>query len=151
MKISQEVRSLYAKSHPVFRRLATDVEAWLRPRVEEKGWFFRGRVKELESFALKLETGRVKRPEGSDDFFGCTIIVRTAAEIVLAEELVSSRYEISERRPADDGQTYKAPSSFVFDDLRLYVQQPESSTGRDLDLDTRRMSRDQFASAVCSN
>lgn len=135
MKISQGVRSLHARNDELYRRLAQDVDARLRPKVEDEGWFFRGRVKDLESFALKLETGRVQDPERSEDFYGCTIIVRTAAEIAAAEELVTSNYDVLQRRPSDDGETHKASSSFVFDDLRLYVQQPESTTGRDLDLD----------------
>lgn len=135
MKIAQDVRTLYSQREPTFRRLATDVEGWLRSRVERNEWFYRGRVKQLESFALKLETGRISQPEICEDFFGCTLIVRTSAEIMDAEELITSRYHLVERRPSDDGTTYKASSSFVFDDLRLYVQQPSSSTGRNQDLD----------------
>lgn len=135
MKISAGVRNLYDASFPIFRRLADDVDARLRTRVEGKGWFFRGRVKELESFALKLETGRVSDPERAEDFFGCTIIVRTAAEIAAAEALVASHYNIKERRPPVDSVTYKSSSNFIFDDLRLFVEQPASTTGKDLDLD----------------
>ncbi len=135
MKIAQGVRALHAEREELYRRLGADVEARLRPRVEEEKWFFLGRVKQLESFALKLETGRVENPYRSEDFYACTIIVPTAARVEAAEALVASLYTLRQRRPAEDSTTHKAASNFVFDDLRLYVEQPESSSGRDADLD----------------
>jgi hypothetical protein len=49
----------------------------LKPLVEQKGWFFTWRLKELESFALKIETGRVSNPVALEDFFACTIVLRS--------------------------------------------------------------------------
>jgi ppGpp synthetase/RelA/SpoT-type nucleotidyltranferase len=135
VKIAQGVRALHAGHEELYRRLGVDVEARLRPRVESEKWFFLGRVKQLESFALKLETGRVKDPARFEDFYACTIIVPTAAEINSAQAMIASLYTIYERRPFEDNKTHKVASSFVFDDLRLYVEQPESSSGRDADLD----------------
>jgi ppGpp synthetase/RelA/SpoT-type nucleotidyltranferase len=135
VKIAQGVRALHAEREDFYRRLGADVEARLRPRVEEEKWFFLGRVKQLESFAMKLETGRVEDPDRFEDFYACTIIVPTAAKVEVAEAMIASLYTLRQRRPAEDSTTHKAASNFVFDDLRLYVEQPESSSGRDADLD----------------
>lgn len=135
MKISKVVRDLHAECSAVYGRLATQVGERLKPQVEQRGWFYLARIKQLESYALKLETGRIGNPRQPEDFFACTIIVRTLGEIAEAEALVQSMYGLVQRRPGDDELTHKAPSSFIFDDLRLYVAQPASSTGRDLDLD----------------
>lgn len=135
VKIAQGIRTLHAEYEELYQRLGTDVEARLRPRVESVKWFFLGRVKQLESFALKLETGRVKDPGRPEDFYACTIIVPTAAEVASAQAMITSLYVLHERRPVEDSKTHKAASSFVFDDLRLYVKQPEAMSGRDADLD----------------
>lgn len=135
MKIARAVRTLYDECAPLYERLAKDVTSLLKPKVEQNQWFFLSRVKQLESFALKLETGRVENPRRSEDFFACTIVVRTLSEIDDAERLITSLYPLKERRPPNNGQTTKSAHNFFFDDLRLYVEQPESTTGRDTDLE----------------
>jgi len=135
VKIAKVVRDLHAECDAVYQRLSLDAQERLKPRVEAEKWFFISRIKQLESYALKLETGRVTNPRRPEDFFACTIVVNTLSEIEKAERLVNSIYALQERRPPVDQETYKASSSFAFDDLRLYVVQPESTTGRDSDLD----------------
>ena len=135
MKIAKVVRDLHAECDALYQRLAKDVQERLKPRVEARRWFFISRVKQLESYALKLETGRVENPRRPEDFFACTIVVNKLSEIEDAERLVYSIYGALERRPPIDHETHKASSSFAFDDLRLYVVQPESTTGKDADLD----------------
>ncbi len=107
----------------------------LKPLVEQKGWFFTWRLKELESFALKIETGRVSNPVALEDFFACTIVVPTLSRIGDAEQLITTHFDFRERRPPDDSQTSKRSSSFPFDDLRLYVARRPAASGRDADLD----------------
>lgn len=135
MKITRSVRALYDECDALYQRLAADVNERLKPRAEQKQWFFISRVKQLESYALKLETGRVSDPRRTEDFFACTIVVPTLGQIEEAERLVTGIYPLKTRRPPDDTKTSKQASNFQFDDLRLYVQQPESTTGRDADLD----------------
>jgi hypothetical protein len=90
-----------------------------------------GRVKELESFALKIETGRVPDPARMEDFFACTIVVPTLSQIEEAERLVSSLFDGVGRRPPNDAETRKTASDFAFDDLRLYVARRSSVSGRE--------------------
>ena len=134
MKIVKEVRDLHASGFPIYDRLSKDVKSVLEPAVVQNGWFFSGRVKELESFALKLETGRIADPARLEDFFACTIVVPTIVEVSAAEDAVLAEYDLVERRPAKDEHTRKRPSSFEFDDLRLYVSQRPTRSGRDTDI-----------------
>lgn len=135
MKIVKAVRDLFEAAASRYQRLEGEVKELLKPRVEEHDWFFLGRVKQLESFALKLETGRVPAPSNLEDFYACTIVVPTMGEIEVAEKLVTELFELSYRRPQDNGITPKPPSSFVFDDLRLYVARRPPASGLHPDLD----------------
>jgi len=134
VKIAIPLRTTYSQVERHFRRLAREVNDTLKPRVEERDWFFSSRVKAEESFALKVETGRVPEPASMEDFFACTIIVQTSTQIAEAEDLVYSLYDPSSRKPKLDSSTHKAPYSFEFDDLRLYVLQRDQRNGREEDL-----------------
>ena len=129
MKIVKAVRDLYLEHLPTFEKLSTDVGRTLEAAAASRGWFYFSRIKSLESFALKLETGRVQEPSKLEDFFACTIVVPTMEEVRNAIEAVLARYCLVYRRPKDDILTTKRPSSFEFDDLRLYVRRPRSETG----------------------
>ena len=135
MKIVRSVRELFGESEKLYQRLSEDVRAFLKPEVEKNGWFFTHRLKSEESFALKIETGRVSTPERLEDFFACTIVVPTLDQIERAEQLVQNLYAVDQRRPKVDSETHKHASSFVFDDLRLYVNQRPSNSVKDSDLD----------------
>lgn len=135
MKTAKAIRDAYntAKNH--YERLAEDVRAVLEGEVVSRGWFFIFRVKELESFALKIETGRVPDPLRMEDFFACTIVVPTLLHVSDAEAFLESMYDVDSRRPEDDDKTHKRASEFVFDDLRMYLKRRPNSTGRNDDLD----------------
>jgi len=115
--------------------LSEEVCAKLRSKVEEKNWFFIHRLKEEESFALKIEAGRVDNPARMEDFFACTIVVPTVSQISEAEQLLEEMYKVQTRRPPQDETTHKKASDFVFDDLRLYLKRGGSETGRNDDLE----------------
>jgi hypothetical protein len=69
-----------------------------------------------------------------EDFFGCTIVVPNALALPEAEALVLGLYNKVDRRPPSDEATRKRSSSFVFDDLRLYVARRALESGRNEDL-----------------
>ena len=121
MKIAKAIRDAYFENEPHYKRLSTEIRQLIKRRVEEKGWFYYARVKGLESFALKVETGRVSKPSRMEDFFACTIVVPTIEEIKDAESFTRSQFDVISRRPKDDVNTHKRSSSFQFDDLRMYV------------------------------
>ena len=134
MKIAKGIRDAYHRSSDNYRRLSEEVCTNLRHRVEENKWFFSYRLKEMESFSLKVETGRVADPARMEDFFACTIVVPTVSQIADAEALLKETYEVNERRPPCDDITRKRASDFVFDDLRLYLKRGPSDTGKNEDL-----------------
>lgn len=135
MKIAKAIRDTYNSAKGEYERLSEEVCAKLEPEVSSRGWFFASRLKQLESFALKIETGRVNAPRRMEDFFACTIIVPTLRQVSVAEQFLEEIYEVDARRPKNDETTHKKASDFVFDDLRLYLKRRSSSTGRNDDLE----------------
>lgn len=121
MKINSLIRSLYQelkeKNHLLEERVKNEFDAR-----KQKQWFFFSRIKEEESFALKLETGRVTNPSEMEDFFACTLVVENRLAISAAVCVIEEICDVVERRPRNDDKTHKSPHEFSFDDLRLYVK-----------------------------
>lgn len=118
MKVSNEVRNLYFDYRQIYSELAVKVKGLLVALKNER-WHYEGRIKTLESYATKLETGRHK-PQ-IEDFFACTLVVENLQTRKTAEELIRKEFKLHERRPRKDEFTHKKSDSFPFDDLRLYV------------------------------
>jgi len=121
MKITQTVRRLYEGQLEINERLEARVRE-LFGGSKPEAWFYRGRIKPMESFAQKLETGRAGDPSALDDFFACTLVVENRTSIKEAKEFVERFCDIVRQRPEIPGETHKRPDSFPFDDLRLYVR-----------------------------
>ncbi|MGH7962222.1 MAG: hypothetical protein ACRERD_10425 [Candidatus Binatia bacterium] len=134
MKVNKAIRDLHQDAMERYGRVAVQVKELLQPKVEAQDWFFIGRLKGLESFALKIETGRVDNPSALEDFFACTVVVHRLDQIAAAEQLVLELFDERERRPPDDTWTHKRPSDFAFDALRLYVTYPSQESGLHEDL-----------------
>jgi hypothetical protein len=120
MKVPLSIRQVYEDRVDLYRQLKDTVDRRLnslkRPR-----WHYESRIKELQSFALKVETGRFADPYKLEDFFACTLVVANTLEIEAAEQLIQSQFKEHYRRPQQANWTHKSPDSFPFDDLRLYV------------------------------
>src|SRR5919109_5674500 len=125
MKVPASIRRLYEDQKAVNDRLKVVVDERIRG-IKNHRWHYEGRVKELRSFALKIESGRFEIPRALEDFFACTIVVANATEITEAEKLINENFTIKTRRPPRIDQTHKAPNEFPFDDLRLYVTLQET-------------------------
>ena len=125
MKIPASIRKLYDHQNEICIRLKEQVDALVRPQLHER-WHYESRVKSAESFTLKIESGRFKKPSALEDFFAATIVVRNGSEIIEAEKLVAELFSSQYRRPKNDNETTKAPEAFPFDDLRLYLQWKDS-------------------------
>lgn len=121
MKINSSIRALYGELHELHKLLEARVKEAFEGK-KRKQWFFICRIKEEESFALKLETGRVADPRAMEDFFACTLVVENRSSISEALKVVEEICDIVRRRPPEDGKTHKSPDEFCFDDLRLYVK-----------------------------
>ena len=124
MKVPASIRRLYEDQKGVNDRLQRAVDERITG-LKNPRWHYESRVKELPSFALKVESGRFSDPRALEDFFACTIVVANATEIDKAERLVRDNFTVGRRRPPHADQTHKAPDAFPFDDLRLYVTLPE--------------------------
>ncbi|HEY7810621.1 MAG TPA: hypothetical protein VIA98_09595 [Allosphingosinicella sp.] len=127
MKVQQSVRDLYESRKPLIDTLKIDVDRRMNA-LREVRWHYESRVKTLESFAVKAETGRVPKPSALEDFLACTLVVPNSSSISAALELVRKQYIVRYQRPADLGSTRKAADAFPFDDLRLYCVRGNDGT-----------------------
>jgi ppGpp synthetase/RelA/SpoT-type nucleotidyltranferase len=120
MKIPASIRRLHEDQAAVNGRLKSLVDERMAG-LRKSHWHYESRVKELSSFALKIESGRFEKPSALEDFFACTLVVANAPEIAEAEEVIDENFIIKYRRPKHSDKTHKTSDSFQFDDLRLYV------------------------------
>lgn len=120
MKVPGSVRDLYKECSEAAAVLQAAVDNLLGSK-KDSSWHYESRVKSLVSFALKLETGRVAEPSNMEDLFACTIVVPTYSSVANARRLVEDSFVVHYTRPETKGITRKRPTSFDFDDLRLYV------------------------------
>lgn len=125
MKIPASIRRLHEDQQSINDRLRVTVDDRVRSLMNQR-WHYESRVKELPSFALKIESGRFDNPRALEDFFACTLVVGNANEISEAENLIDQNFALRKRRPRHHDRTHKAPDAFPFDDLRLYVTLRES-------------------------
>lgn len=119
MKVPQSVRRLYEAQREINELLEAEVDEIFKSN-KRPGWFYESRIKGLESFALKLETGRFE-PDKLEDFFACRLVVENTNSIKEAIELVQKYCNVHKKKPPRDDHTHKAPEVFEFDDIRLYA------------------------------
>lgn len=127
MKIPASIRNMFDGQVDKYNRLRVEADNALQ-QMKEPRWHYESRVKTLDSYALKLETGRVRDPSALEDFFACTLVVGNLADVAIAESRVAKIFEVNERRPPKSNETKKRPEEFSFDDLRLYVSLREDTT-----------------------
>ena len=135
MKINKPLRDIHNQCYPQYKLLSEEVTNLLRPLADDRGWLYLSRLKQLESFALKIETGRVPDPDKLDDFFACTLVVPTTVDIKQAEKLIRAHFQFKSKRPPTSDKTRKFSSDFRFDDLRIYVTRRPPASGRHPHLD----------------
>lgn len=121
MKILNSVAALYNKVFPEADLLKQEVDRIVNGFRNPK-WHYFSRVKSKESFALKLETGRIADPQRLEDLFAATLVVQNLAELKLAYNEIEKEFDIVYRKPKTDEETSKEATNFPFDDLRLYIK-----------------------------
>ncbi|WP_423065319.1 hypothetical protein [Devosia sp. CN2-171] len=119
MKIQGSVRAAFDAQFGLNEALKKHVDSTMSA-LKQPRWHYEARLKELESFAVKLETCRVPKPAALEDFLACTIVVPTTADISTAIGAVRKKFTVKYRRPAKPKMTSKAANAFPFDDVRLY-------------------------------
>lgn len=122
MKVRAALRESWTSQKAGFEELGQLADNTFRPECSRRRWHYEARVKGLDSFAMKIETGRVLAVDQMEDFLGCTIVVQNSSQIASALELVDTFCDIVYRKPPIPEETSSTPSNFVFDDLRLYVR-----------------------------
>lgn len=127
MKIPLSIRQIYNDQKDIFDHLKDEVDKRIE-NVKDSKWHYESRVKKLESFTLKLETGRIQDPRCLEDFFGCLLVVENIQSIIKAEKLIENEFQKQYRKPNQDQFTHKKSESFPFDDLRLYVKWKDDPT-----------------------
>ncbi|MFB9981027.1 hypothetical protein ACFSQQ_39760 [Mesorhizobium kowhaii] len=127
MKIPASVRRIFEVQRELNASLMVDVDLTMRS-LKDGRWHYESRLKEIQSFLVKLETGRVRVPEKLEDFLACTIVVPNTLDIKEAYNRVLKKFEVKYRRPRVDGETAKPANAFPFDDLRLYLTRQTDET-----------------------
>lgn len=119
MKIQASIRAMHEDRRPFYEMLKSGIDAACNA-IKEPRWHYESRIKTLESFSVKVESGRVLSPPMMEDFLACSFVVPNSTSIELALSLIGSEFEIKYRRPPLPNHTRKNADSFPFDDLRLY-------------------------------
>jgi hypothetical protein len=134
MKIPTSVRDTHANQRAIYEQLKERVDDVIQG-MKEDNWHYLSRVKDVESFALKAETGRYDNLRALDDFFACTLVVENLEAMKKAEKLITKKFKLHERRPPKDDFTSKPSDSFRFDDTRIYVKWKDNPIARPTGLD----------------
>lgn len=121
MKVHASVRALYEAQLPVAEALQKHVHNALLSDKPPR-WHYESRIKQMQSFAVKVESGRVKDPRALEDFLACTIVVPNSGILSDAISWISSKFTIAYQRPKDPAATHKNADAFPFDDIRLYCK-----------------------------
>jgi ppGpp synthetase/RelA/SpoT-type nucleotidyltranferase len=122
LKIPQSVRGHFEVLEADYNELKPVVDELIRGCIPER-WLYFSRVKSIESFYVKMQQGR--RGSLYEDILAGTIVVERAVQIDKAVEYLKESFEVESRRPVNPAETNKAPESFQFDDLRLYLRLKE--------------------------
>lgn len=118
-KVEGSIRSEYDQQEPYYRLLSDYVYELLEGVCKASKWMFVGRVKDLESYALKLITGRTDAYK-IDDFFACTIVVPNLRGFDPARRLIYECFDVIDERPGE--YTSARPEEFNFDGIRIYCK-----------------------------
>lgn len=128
MKIVKSIQELYNKEIEFYKILKLKADTLIISQKDER-WHYESRIKKIESFSMKIETGRFNQNQIFEDYFAATIVVKNLNEIKSAEKLLKRNFTIHERRPTSTNFTHKDSFSFPFDDLRLYLSLKDNQTG----------------------
>ncbi len=122
MKIPQKIESVYTELLPKYSALKKVVDESLFQIAQKNEWFYRSRIKKVESFTQKLEIDSRYFSSKYEDLLGCEIIVDTRADILTVLEELKLSFFVDNQRPKDLSGTNLDPETFRFADLRLYLR-----------------------------
>ena len=117
----------YKEYFPFIQKVSTNVKSTLINFCEKRaGYAFISRIKNIESVAEKIETGRFKKWSDLNDLFACTIIIPTLSHEDEVIKFCKNTFDII--KTIKRGQNKKAPDIFRFDSTRIYgkLKKPDS-------------------------
>lgn len=119
MKTPGSLRGLYEDQLGLHKIMHEKVDSILRLAIPSI-WHYESRVKQLESYVQKVETGQVD-PHAVEDFFACTLVVPTLTDLAEAESRVARLFVVHRRKPESATVAQAGPFSFPFDHVRIYA------------------------------
>ncbi len=128
MKVVQSIQSLFDSKLVLYNRIKEKVDSVIEDN-KDSSWHYFSRIKGIESFAIKIETGRFNLSSIFDDLFAGTLVVKNLSEINSALKLLKKHFKFEYQKPQKINYTHKDSSSFQFDDLRVYFSIKNTQTG----------------------
>ena len=120
MKINNSILTKHNDIKLQYIELSERVNCLIKRKIKKSCWHYLSRIKCVESYALKIETGRAD-PNNFEDFFACTIVVENSTQISEAENKINKYFNVIYQKPFCGQKNYE-PSSFKYNNLRLYVK-----------------------------
>jgi ppGpp synthetase/RelA/SpoT-type nucleotidyltranferase len=117
MPVPSRLEEAYSEARPAIEAVGRYVSSTIRPWCDRNDYLFSGRLKEVESLAEKIESGRYDRWSDLDDLYACRIVVPTAAHEDAVLTFLRRIFEEVELRARNS--TKKAPDVFRFDSTRF--------------------------------
>ena len=132
MRIINSIDSCFKQQKYLNELLQTKFDRIMRNNIHEQ-WLYFSRLKPVESYILKIESGRVQNPNQLEDFFACCIVVENSDKINEAIEIIEKFCKIIRRKPHAQ-KTRKPPDVFRFDNLRIYAKLKDAHDVRTTEL-----------------
>lgn len=117
MIIPPQIQRKHGQVQPYIIDVSSRVRDAVATFCDARGYPFAGRLKDGESLAEKIESGRFARWGELDDLYACSVIIPTAAEEADVLAYLRSCFRQVECRAR--GETQKDPSVFRFDATRF--------------------------------
>lgn len=118
-KIERSIRQEYDLQLVDYQLLEKEVLELIENACKKNKWIFVHRLKRVESYSLKLLTGRTDGYR-IDDFLACTIVVPNLNGIAPAKDLVAACFNVLDEKPSEF--VYHRPTEFNFDNIRMYCE-----------------------------
>ena len=93
-----KLREFYQTAFPAIEAVKGYVSQTLSRFCEKNGYLYAGRIKDLESLAEKIETGRFPSWSSMDDLYGCTVVIPTAEHEETVLKFLQDVFEVVEVR-----------------------------------------------------
>ncbi|MGV3582625.1 MAG: hypothetical protein ACO1N8_09980 [Methylophilus sp.] len=132
MKISGSIEERFRSQEDHARAIKAKFSDAINHWSKARGWLFEDRIKQVESYAQKVEQSRIKVV---DDVYAATIIVANKKEIInccqqLEDPNNTIGIRVFRRQPKSFHETSNDPDRFNFDSVRMYFKPPIPLVGK---------------------